>query len=78
MLGDSGIAVNPQDERFKNLVGKNCRHPFIEGRLLPIVADSHISMDFGSGAVKITPAHDHNDLALGRRYSIPSDCIEFH
>ncbi|KAH8815082.1 valyl-tRNA synthetase [Xylogone sp. PMI_703] len=70
MLGDTGIAVHPDDERYKHLVGKNAVHPFIKGRLLPIVADDYVEKDFGSGAVKITPAHDHNDFALGQRHNL--------
>jgi valyl-tRNA synthetase len=70
MLGDTGIAVHPDDERYKHLVGKNAVHPFIEGRLLPIVADTYVEKDFGTGAVKITPAHDPNDFALGQRHNL--------
>jgi valyl-tRNA synthetase len=70
MLGDTGIAVHPDDERYKHLVGKNVVHPFIEGRLLPIVADTYVEKDFGTGAVKITPAHDPNDFALGQRHNL--------
>ncbi|KAF4637032.1 hypothetical protein G7Y89_g1050 [Cudoniella acicularis] len=70
MLGDTGIAVHPDDERYKHLVGKKAVHPFIEGRLLPIVADTYVAMDFGTGAVKITPAHDPNDFALGQRHNL--------
>jgi len=70
MLGDTGVAVHPQDERYKHLVGKNAVHPFIEGRLMPIVADDYVDKDFGTGAVKITPAHDPNDFALGQRHNL--------
>lgn len=70
MLGDTGIAVHPSDERYRHLVGKNARHPFIEGRLLPIVADEYVEKEFGTGAVKITPAHDANDFALGQRHNL--------
>ncbi|KAI0013408.1 tRNA synthetases class I-domain-containing protein [Xylariaceae sp. FL0662B] len=71
MLGDTGIAVHPQDERYKHLVGRNAVHPFIEGRLMPIVADGdYVEKDFGTGAVKITPAHDPNDFALGQRHGL--------
>lgn len=70
MLGDTGIAVHPEDARYKHLVGKNARHPFIEGRLMPIVADDYVDKDFGTGAVKITPAHDPNDFALGQRHNL--------
>ena len=69
MLGDTGIAVNPKDERYKHLLGKKAKHPFIN-RLLPIVADEYVEMDFGTGAVKITPAHDFNDFALGARHKM--------
>ena len=51
-------------------MGKNAKHPFIEGRLLPIVADDYVESEFGSGAVKITPAHDYNDFSLGRRHNL--------
>lgn len=70
ILGDTGIAVHPDDERFKHLIGKKAQHPFIEGRLLPIVADDYVSKEFGTGAVKITPAHDPNDFALGQRHNL--------
>lgn len=70
MLGDTGIAVHPDDERYKHFVGKNAVHPFIEGRLMPIVADDYVEKDFGTGAVKITPAHDANDFALGQRHKL--------
>ncbi|KAI1083311.1 tRNA synthetases class I-domain-containing protein [Whalleya microplaca] len=70
MLGDTGIAVHPQDERYKHLVGKNAIHPFIKDRLMPIVADDYVDKEFGTGAVKITPAHDPNDFALGQRHGL--------
>ncbi|KAG4219907.1 Valine--tRNA ligase, partial [Phytophthora cactorum] len=70
LLGDTGIAVHPDDERYKHLVGKKAVHPFIEGRLMPIVADDYVDKDFGTGAVKITPAHDPNDFALGQRHNL--------
>ncbi|KAI9835709.1 MAG: hypothetical protein M1819_001886 [Sarea resinae] len=69
MLGDSGIAVHPKDDRYKHLVGKFARHPFVD-RLMPIVADDYVDPEFGTGAVKITPAHDPNDFALGNRHSL--------
>ncbi|KAF1997617.1 valyl-tRNA synthetase-like protein [Amniculicola lignicola CBS 123094] len=69
MLGDSAIAVNPNDERYAHLVGKKARHPFID-RLMPIVADDYVDKDFGTGAVKITPAHDPNDFNLGKRHNL--------
>ena len=69
ILGDTGIAVNPKDERYKHLVGKNAKHPFLD-RLLPIFADEYVDMEFGTGAVKITPAHDPNDFELGKRHKL--------
>ncbi|KAF7546042.1 hypothetical protein G7046_g9425 [Stylonectria norvegica] len=70
MLGDTGIAVHPKDERYKHLVGKTAIHPFIEGRKLPIVADEYVDMEFGTGAVKLTPAHDPNDFTLGQKHNL--------
>ncbi|KAH6630141.1 tRNA synthetases class I-domain-containing protein [Chaetomium sp. MPI-SDFR-AT-0129] len=69
MLGDSGIAVSPGDERYAHLVGKFARHPFTD-RLLPIVEDSYVEKEFGTGAVKLTPAHDFNDYKLGERHKL--------
>uniref|UniRef100_A0A671R8Q2 Valine--tRNA ligase, mitochondrial n=1 Tax=Sinocyclocheilus anshuiensis TaxID=1608454 RepID=A0A671R8Q2_9TELE len=71
MLGDVAIAIHPDDTRYKDLHGKHCRHPFTE-RLLPIVTDSMVDMAFGTGAVKVTPAHDHTDFLLSQRHSLPS------
>ena len=70
MLGDTAVAVHPDDECYKHLVGKNAIHPFIPGRLMPIVADTYVEKEFGTGAVKITPAHDPSDFALGQRYNL--------
>ncbi|GEK34403.1 valine--tRNA ligase [Kurthia sibirica] len=69
MLGDSGIAVNPNDERYTHLVGKTAILPII-GRELPIVADDYVEMDFGTGVVKMTPAHDPNDFEVGNRHNL--------
>jgi valyl-tRNA synthetase len=69
MLGDTGIAVHPQDERYKHLIGKSAKHPFVD-RLLPIFADEYVDREFGTGAVKITPAHDPNDFALGKKHNL--------
>ncbi|KAI9840966.1 MAG: Valine--tRNA ligase, mitochondrial [Sclerophora amabilis] len=69
MLGDTGIAVHPKDERYRHLVGKSARHPFVD-RLLPIFADEYVDPEFGTGAVKITPAHDPNDFTLGSRHNL--------
>lgn len=69
MLGDTAIAVHPNDERYKHLKGKKCTHPFLP-RLLPIVFDEMVDMEFGTGAVKITPAHDQNDYECGTRNNL--------
>jgi valyl-tRNA synthetase len=71
MFGDVAVAVHPDDERYKHLLGAKVRVPFI-GREIPIIADSWVSPDFGTGAVKITPAHDPNDYAVGQRHQLPS------
>jgi valyl-tRNA synthetase len=70
LLGDTAVAVHPEDERYKHLIGKNIRLP-ITGRLVPIVADTYVDKDFGTGCVKITPAHDFNDFQLGKRHDLP-------
>ena len=70
MLGDTGIAVHPEDERWKPLIGKMVRLPLV-GRLIPIVADAYSDPEKGSGAVKITPAHDFNDFEVGKRHNLP-------
>ena len=70
MLGDVAVAVHPEDERYQHLVGTSLPHPFIEGRNLLVVADSYVDPEFGTGAVKITPAHDPNDYALGQRHGL--------
>ena len=69
MLGDTGVAVHPDDDRYKKLIGLNCILPIV-GRKIPIVADEHADPDKGSGAVKITPAHDFNDFEVGRRHDL--------
>ncbi len=69
IIGDSGIAVNPDDERYTHLVGKTAILPLF-GRELPIVADDYVDKDFGSGAVKMTPAHDPNDFEVGKRHNL--------
>jgi valyl-tRNA synthetase len=71
MLGDTAVAVHPEDERYLHLHGKRLRLPLV-GREIPIVTDDYVSRDFGTGAVKITPAHDPNDFALGQRHGLPS------
>ena len=69
MLGDTGVAVNPDDERYKHLVGKTCILPLMD-REIPIVADEYVEMDFGTGCVKMTPAHDPNDFEVGLRHNL--------
>ena len=70
MLGDTAVAVHPDDERYKHLIGKTVILPIV-GREIPIVADDYVDMEFGSGAVKITPAHDPNDFEIGNRHNLP-------
>lgn len=71
MLGDSGIAVHPEDPRYQHLIGREALHPFADPpRRLPIVGDSFVERDFGTGAVKLTPAHDHNDYEVGQRHGL--------
>lgn len=69
LFGDSGIAVNPKDDRYRRLIGKNCLHPLTD-RNIPIVADVYADPDQGTGAVKITPAHDFNDFSVGKRCNL--------
>ncbi|KAK6979764.1 valine--tRNA ligase-like isoform X1 [Biomphalaria glabrata] len=71
MLADTAVAVNPQDIRYSHLVGKQLIHPFDKSRLIPIIADSFVDMEFGTGAVKITPGHDPVDYEVGRRHGLP-------
>ncbi|MGZ4123744.1 MAG: valine--tRNA ligase, partial [Tumebacillaceae bacterium] len=70
MLGDTGVAVHPDDERYTGLVGKLLKHP-ISGREIPLVADDYVDKEFGTGAVKMTPAHDPNDFEIGQRHNLP-------
>ncbi len=70
MLGDTAIAVNPKDEKYAHLVGKTVTVPFVN-RSIPIIADDYVEMDFGTGVVKITPAHDPNDFMVGERHNLP-------
>ena len=70
MLGDTAVAVHPDDERYAHLVGRLVRHPFLD-RTFPVIADDYVDPEFGSGAVKITPAHDPNDHAIGERHELP-------
>ncbi|MHA7137110.1 valine--tRNA ligase [Rossellomorea arthrocnemi] len=69
MLGDTAVAVHPEDDRYKHLIGKTVTLPIV-GREIPIVGDDYVDMEFGSGAVKITPAHDPNDFEIGNRHNL--------
>lgn len=71
MLGDTAVAVNPDDARYAHLVGKSLHLP-LAGRIIPVVADSYVDLEFGTGAVKITPAHDPNDFEMGMRHNLES------
>ncbi|MGQ0839874.1 valine--tRNA ligase [Actinokineospora sp.] len=71
MLGDTAVAVHPDDERYRHLVGTEVVLP-LTGRRIPVVADEHVDPAFGTGAVKVTPAHDPNDFEIGRRHALPS------
>ncbi|MEW6448634.1 MAG: valine--tRNA ligase [Bacillota bacterium] len=71
MLGDTAVAVNPADERFRDLIGKTLILPLVQ-RELPVIADDYVEMEFGTGALKVTPGHDPNDFEIGRRHNLPS------
>ena len=70
LLGDTAVAVNPNDDRYKDIIGKTLTLPLV-GREIPVVADDYVSVDFGTGVVKITPAHDPNDFEVGLRHNLP-------
>ena len=70
MLGDTAVAINPEDDRYKHLIGRKVMLPIIN-RVIPIVTDSYVDMEFGTGVVKITPAHDPNDFEVGKRHNLP-------
>ena len=74
MLGDTAVAVNPEDERYKDLIGKTLKLPLTD-REIPVVADEYVDKEFGTGCVKITPAHDPNDFEVGRRHNLEEICI---
>ncbi|GAA5152177.1 valine--tRNA ligase [Pseudonocardia eucalypti] len=74
MLGDTGIAVHPDDPRYAHLVGRDIELPIV-GRRIPVVADEHVDQEFGTGAVKVTPAHDPNDFEIGRRHDLAMPVI---
>ncbi|MFT5350285.1 MAG: valyl-tRNA synthetase [Planctomycetota bacterium] len=70
MLGDAAVAIHPEDERYKDLIGKEVELP-LTGRRIPVIADDYVDPEFGTGCVKITPAHDFNDYAVGKRHDLP-------
>jgi len=70
MLGDTAVMVHPEDERYKHMIGKMVKLP-LTGREIPIIADSYVDLEFGTGCVKVTPAHDFNDYAVGQRHGLP-------
>ncbi|WP_213171998.1 valine--tRNA ligase [Natronoglycomyces albus] len=74
MLGDTGVAVHPSDERYRHLVGRTIELPLV-GRQIPVVADEHVDPEFGTGAVKVTPAHDPNDFEIGQRHQLDAPLI---
>lgn len=74
MLGDTAVAVHPDDERYRHLVGRTVTLPLVD-REIPVVADAHVDPKFGTGAVKVTPAHDPNDFEIGRRHDLPMPTI---
>ena len=69
MLGDTAVAVNPKDKRYLDIIGKELILP-LTGRKIPVIADDYVEMDFGTGALKITPAHDPNDFEIGLRHNL--------
>ncbi|WP_442789227.1 valine--tRNA ligase [Kitasatospora sp. NBC_01302] len=71
MLGDTAVAVHPDDERYRHLIGRTIALPLTDRRI-PVVADAHVDPEFGTGAVKVTPAHDPNDFAIGQRHNLPN------
>ncbi len=74
MLGDSAVMIHPEDERYQHLIGKTVKLPLCE-RNIPIIADNYVDKSFGTGVVKVTPAHDFNDYAVGLRHKLPQICI---
>ena len=74
MLGDTAVAVNPEDERYGDLIGKMLKLPLTD-REIPVIADSYVDKEFGTGCVKITPSHDPNDFEVGKRHNLPEICI---
>src|SRR5262245_18438716 len=78
MLGDTAVAVHPNDERYRALIGKRVALP-LTGRSIPVIADEYVDPEFGTGCVKITPAHDFNDYEVGQRHNLPQiSVLDFH
>ena len=71
IMGDTAVCVHPEDERYKHLVGKEAVVPMSGGRTIPIIADEYVDMEFGTGALKITPGHDPNDYSIGKKFDLP-------
>jgi valyl-tRNA synthetase len=71
IMGDTAVCVNPNDERYKHLVGKQVVVPMSGGRVIPVIADEYVDIEFGTGALKITPGHDPNDYAIGKKFDLP-------
>ena len=74
MLGDTAVMVHPDDQRYAAIVGKSVQLP-LTGRVIPVIADAYVDREFGTGVVKVTPAHDHNDYAVGQRHGLPMICV---
>jgi valyl-tRNA synthetase len=74
MLGDVAVMVHPEDERYKHLIGQTVTLPLV-GRQIPIIADEYVDREFGTGVVKVTPAHDQNDYQVGQRHKLPMICV---
>ena len=70
MLGDTAVMVHPEDTRYQHMIGKTVKLPLCD-REIPIIADSYVDLEFGTGCVKVTPAHDFNDYAVGQRHGLP-------
>ncbi|KAM3567218.1 hypothetical protein VYU27_010631, partial [Nannochloropsis oceanica] len=71
ILGDTAVCVHPEDPRYQHLIGKHVLVPMSDGRPIPVIADTYVDREFGTGALKITPGHDPNDYELGKRHNLP-------
>ncbi len=70
ILGDTAVAVHPEDERYRHFIGQQVRVPLMN-RLIPVIGDAAVDRDFGTGALKVTPGHDHTDYEIGQRHNLP-------